>query len=292
MEPTIRDIPLVRCPSCARFRIRGRWRESEASRALTAYLRDAIIEDIEIVEAHASMPKRLPKRLHIEGILRADAEYAFAIDIPTVREQCPTCAKQASGYFEGYLQLRGASEEQIAHAREILERHGGRIVAMRTRKDGVDYTVSSNTAIRKTLKELAESYVGSETLSASLHTRDSQTSKEKHRLTGLFRFFGLRKGDPVLYDEQGWVIRAIQKRRVTLRRLGAREERTVAVSESFEALPTYTTEVIACYPSIRILSEEYEPVDAERMGRMPRIGDQVRVVIFDGSYFILGILRA
>ncbi len=290
-ELEIRDEPIRSCVSCDRFFIEGRWSnrlEALLSSIVSAPVRIASIDPADAFEGRA------PRRVSFELIVMLDSEeHVVSIDLPVENTQCPDCVKKRSHYFEGYLQLRGGTREQWDEARALLESNRGYIKEERAVKEGIDLKVSSNRAIIATLKDLAQRYIGSSRTSSSLHTRDHQTSKEKHRVTGLFRFSGLRKGDVIDRDGSLFVLEKTKGSLCELRSLAdGRTTITMALEELEDSvrIEPFETSVIATRPHLTILSESYADVEAvNRSSGDPAPGDTVRAVSSNGFYAVLSI---
>ena len=284
----VKDQPIRSCVSCDRFFVGGRW-----SKDLDRLVSSLVSEPVRVlsVDPEDAFSGRAPKRVSFELAVSFDGEEHVAIiDLPVENTQCSECLKRRSHYFEGFLQLRSGSEDEYDVARSILEANRGYVKEEVRIKDGVDLKVSSNRAIIATLKELDKRFVGTSSTSSSLHTRDHQTSKEKYRVTGLFRFSKVRKGDVIVVDEP---VRVEKVKGSQLECRSIRDPKTtlmvdITTAESAERLEPFSSRVIATRPELRILSESFSDVSAlDLSGRSLEPDDEVRAVGFRGFYAVL-----
>lgn len=288
-ELEIKDEPIRACVSCDRFFISGRW-----SNRLERLLSGIVSAPVRILSIHPedAFEGRAPRRVTFELAVVLDSEeHVVSIDLPVENTQCPECVKKRSHYFEGYLQLRGGSRREWDEARALLESNRGYVKEEVALKDGVDFKVSSNRAIIATLKDLNQRFVGSAHTSASLHTRDQQTSKEKHRVTGLFRFSKVRKGDVFAHDGTLFVLEKTKGSLCEVRSLADGRTTITMPLEELEdhvRVEPFETTVIATRPRVMILSESYVDVEAvNHSSRELEPEDTVRAVGSSGFYAII-----
>lgn len=93
-------------------------------------------------------------------------------------------------YFEGVLQLRNPSEEALRFIDNQITKEEGNVWVAKTEKHktGIDLYVSSNKFLLNLGKKLKKSFKGGElVVTGRLHSRDRVTSKDKYRMTVLFR---------------------------------------------------------------------------------------------------------
>ena len=104
-------------------------------------------------------------------------------------------------YFEGILQLRNCTDEVINFVRNLsLKSPTAYISKEEGTKNGVDFYLSDNKFLHSLGKKLRESFTGELKSSASLHTKDRQSSKDLYRLTILFKQLHFKKDDVMLYQ--------------------------------------------------------------------------------------------
>lgn len=103
-------------------------------------------------------------------------------------------------YFQGVLQLRNCSKDIVDFVKEKtekVEREDIYISRIEKSKNGVDLYFTSNKFLRKIGKILKEKFGGNLKESEKLFSRNKQTGKNIYRLTVLFRYCPVKKGDIV-----------------------------------------------------------------------------------------------
>src|SRR3989344_5768780 len=104
-------------------------------------------------------------------------------------------------YFGGMLQLRGCSDEVITFARHQALKHPSAYISKEVSlPEGVDFYCSDNKFLRTLGKKLQESFTGEMKITATLHTKNRQSSKDLYRLTVLFRQSNFKKRDVLVYQ--------------------------------------------------------------------------------------------
>ena len=120
--------------------------------------------------------------------------------------------EKPANYFEGILQLRDVSQEVIDFVEENCMMQGPRMVSkVKKVKNGFDFYIQSNKYLTKLGKLIRSNFDGELTKSASLHTKDKQSSKELYRLTILFREANFSKGDIITVKGERYQIIGISK---------------------------------------------------------------------------------
>jgi NMD protein affecting ribosome stability and mRNA decay len=104
-----------------------------------------------------------------------------------------------SNYFQGTLQLRNCSEKVLDYVERRMSEDNIGVAKRDFHKNGVDFKVSSNKFLMKLNNELPRVFVGKCTLTSRLFSKDSQTSREVHRMTLLFEEYCFKVGDVVEY---------------------------------------------------------------------------------------------
>lgn len=93
-----------------------------------------------------------------------------------------------SNYYEAIIQVRPKKQEVIDYIEDQIRKRNDVFISKRDElKTGTDFYISSQKFVKALSRKLKSSFKGKVTMSYTLHTRDRQTSKEKHRATLLFR---------------------------------------------------------------------------------------------------------
>lgn len=99
-------------------------------------------------------------------------------------------------YYEAIIQLRPFNEEVYKFIdKKIKERGNVFIAKIIYQKTGIDIYISSNKFAQSLGKKLKQTFKGELKISTKLFSRDRQTSKEKHRVTILFRLLPTEQED-------------------------------------------------------------------------------------------------
>ena len=120
---------------------------------------------------------------------------------------------KADNYFEGILQLRDIEDEVIEYATgECKKRSIFMIAKIKAYKNGIDLFMQSNKFLKTLGKKLSSKFNGELTISAKLHTRDKQTSKDLYRITTLFRQCQIKKGDLIIVKGDEYKVVGVTKK--------------------------------------------------------------------------------
>ena len=117
-------------------------------------------------------------------------------------------------YFQGILQLRNCSKETIQFVKDETEKVGRADVYISREvkaKNGVDLYFTSNKFLRKIGKRLKNELGGDLKENEKLFSRDKQSGKNIYRLTVLFRYYPLKKGDTVTVRGKDYQVMFIGK---------------------------------------------------------------------------------
>ena len=131
-------------------------------------------------------------------------------------------------YFQGILQLRNCSKEVINFVKEETEkvnRPDIYISRIEKSKNGVDLYFTSNKFLRKIGKILKEKFGGDLKESEKLFSRNNQTGKNIYRLTVLFRYYPLKKGDLIKVNGKEYKVMFIGKNIQATEVLGGKKVR-------------------------------------------------------------------
>ncbi len=91
-------------------------------------------------------------------------------------------------YFEAIIQLRPPTDEVFDFImKQLKKREEVFISKIEEFKFGIDIYISSQKFARSLAKKIKDNFKGEMKISASIHSRDRQSSKERHRITVLYR---------------------------------------------------------------------------------------------------------
>jgi NMD protein affecting ribosome stability and mRNA decay len=293
MEIEVREMPLVRCHACGRVLIEGRWSRARGMAAIQSYVDKAVKgHDAELtgIIPEGAIEKKMPRKITlIVSIEGADEQDEIEIPVSAKNKLCDVCSKSEGQYFEGYLQLRNATPEQIEYAkRKILQK--GAIKKETVKDSSADFTVSSNKAIVHATREIAKKYSGIHNITTTLHTKDKQSSKEVHRVTGLFRFIDISKGDIVLLEAKHYYVLGIDKKAINLALLSKKNLKRAIPLESYASLQKvapFDTTILREKPVIMILDENYQPHPAFVFGKLQKHSKNPKAIRTDEGLFII-----
>jgi len=162
-------------------------------------------------------------------------------------------------YFEGILQLRNPTreiEDFVAHELANKAPHVW-VSKVKRLKNGADYYISSNKALKALGKKLDEKFSGDLVASRKLHSTDRQTGKQVYRGVILFKCSEFQ-GDKVFLLGQN-VIRVKRKLR---NRLYATDLETGKDSFfepknlTLRELPVAITQIVQLRPMLQVLHPE------------------------------------
>ncbi|MBT5021498.1 hypothetical protein HOK51_05220 [Candidatus Woesearchaeota archaeon] len=128
---------------------------------------------------------------------------------------CARCSKKDSTYFEGILQLRDVSQEIIDFVQADLkekEAKGVFISKFVPLKNGMDFFLTSQRYLRNLGNRLTKKFNGTLKFSATLFTRNKETSKDVYRLSVLFRERKYKVGEIIEQNEKKIKIKYVGKR--------------------------------------------------------------------------------
>jgi len=111
---------------------------------------------------------------------------------------CPKCSKRGTQYFEGILQLRDMTpeiENFVVMDLAAAEFEGVHIAKQLKKNKYWDVWVTDKRYLRRLGKKLQKHFTGQLTESATLHTRDKQSSKDLFRLNVMFKPTTFKIGD-------------------------------------------------------------------------------------------------
>lgn len=192
-----------------------------------------------------------------------------------------------SQYFEGILQVRNPKEKVLDYIYDTIEKNSDRVYVAKVEevRGGIDLYLSSNKFLVKLAKMLEKNIGGEVKISARLHTRDHQKSRDLHRVTALFRCPDYTKGDVVMAD--GKLIRVTRLgKNIKGQDLRSGKPATFRPGDDIQILEKHKTRVSKVYPRPEVLHPEtFESVKVENPAELA-LGQNVKVVISEGKLFL------
>jgi NMD protein affecting ribosome stability and mRNA decay len=226
-HPLMAGVKLVEikiCPVCGKFLFKNKWKDaknpedaiSETIIEKIEFSRGYEIKDIGIAHNLGKIEPKSGRRLEGEAILEITAcsdenkctvteEYFVPFDL--LFTPCGNCGLQGTKYFQGTLQIRSASPELTKKIEEYVKNNSGSgsyINNTEETRDGVDYYMTSNHALKNLGKNIQKKFGGEIEVSPRLQGRDGLESKDLYRLSVLLRFSDVSPGDFV--EHQGRII--------------------------------------------------------------------------------------
>jgi len=167
MNPPVkeREIKLKVCSTCGRIFV-GYWTEFDLSK-IAKWIENhlKISNDVEkplvTVTLGPETEKFIPYRGVLTGVVEGTPiEYRFGGEVKKIYEQCPFCARQAGGYYEAVMQLRGSRWEELY--RDVIayiskERDPKAFIVKEIpRRKGIDIFVGSKKVAEKIARKLKQ----------------------------------------------------------------------------------------------------------------------------------------
>ena len=289
MEFEFKPLIVERCVGCKRFFFKGRMVKSSLKSIVKNHFSDLKIKSVVFDKDYDSLNK-LPKKINAKiFFLKDDEEFFFDFVFSSKNFLCKDCQKKKSNYFEATLQLRNIPNNNIINTvKSFINELDDVVKEEKHFKNGVDFKITSNKNLKKILKFLEKNFLGTTKISSKLHTKDHMTQKEKHRLTGLFSFFKFQKDDVIVFENNVYLVKGIQKNNVVLFNLKNKSSLNVKSSslKNFIKLVPFETVVVKTKPEIFILNEEFQDVKANSIVNVKN-NDKVLAVNFKEEYFII-----
>ncbi len=304
------DMAIEICAHCSSVHVGGKWVENEqpeeeiiAEKIIQESVPDEDAKDIVLkIEPVNQKGSTLEILVKARGIVReVTVKREFALNIKINRNACPECSKQASGYYEAVLQLRGDKRfldpNEIKRAERIIEKLLEKLfpknrmayLAQRVEiKEGIDYYFGSYKAARKVSNALKQQMGGLIGESPRLMGRDKTAGKDLYRIWISFRLPFFNKGDFITHLEHVGMVTDINGKRIIIQDLETMDKLSVSWREysNLEMVArkdeVKTTTVTSRTPNkIQVLHPEtYQPIDLDFLPEFSdmNIGDQVCVV--------------
>ncbi|MBF4469719.1 MAG: hypothetical protein ISP01_09970 [Methanobrevibacter arboriphilus] len=316
------NIEVVVCAHCnAKFE-EGKWKESEIPEEEIIY---RALERSINVDSHISHEK-LAIELEIiqmrgtiaECYIEAEAEIfgeiikqSFESEVRLLRNVCPNCSKQQSGYYESVVQFRAddreLTQDEMDKTDKIVDKTLNNrfykdklayLVQKTKLKEGYDYYIGSYKSGKKIADAIKEEFGGIINESPRLISQDKSTGKGLYRIWILIRLPKFKKGDFVKYNDKYWEIMNIDGKRILIQDLDTFERIPLQWKEYEnieyikEEKNIQTTTLISKSPlNMQILDpDDYTVVDIPIINEYFNefnIGDEVNVIKIENQLYIL-----
>jgi len=187
---SIKELSTKVCLRCRKYLFQNKWLKAHNLDEIIKYIAKSSIK--EKISVKTDIPEHYTKpgiEFDAAAIIKI-RNNDYSVPIKILFTSCDRCSKENTKYFEGNLQLRTTDKEIIMFAEKLLKdaREKGIFVSKREEvKNGIDYYITSKSFIRKLAKELKKRFKGEITETATLFTRNKQTSRDVYRNTFLYK---------------------------------------------------------------------------------------------------------
>jgi len=306
-RPLVKAFKEFKAEACARsgaVKWHGRWHDEEDT---TARLEElfaqqvvpapyAEITDVRVVIDEVPLKEGLKTkgeaRVLVTGRASAKAKpYVEEYDVPyeVLVTVSPKYAKLGTQYFEGTLQVRNETDDSRKFLQEQLARHGIGVAKTNKQRNGMDYYLTSKTAVERVALALQARFGGLVKTSAQLFSRNKQTSKEIYRVNALIELPPFGKGDVVRAGKQLLFIVEPGKRIKFWDPRKGKYQFHEYKDVRWEKLPVFETTVATTHPVLAVIHPEtFQSIrvwNAAPQEREP--GEKVRVTIDGAKPFIV-----
>ncbi|MDK2849414.1 MAG: ribosomal export protein [Candidatus Woesearchaeota archaeon] len=209
----------------------------------------------------------------------------WQIELDVEKFVCPLCSKKASKYFEGILQVLTFNEDVINYIEKLLEKENIPVSNKKQTKKGFEYYLIDKNKLKSIGNKLVEQFGGFVKESASLHTRDRQTSKDVYRLNLAYKPLKIKKGDVFFYNDTIYKMLTPGKTNKVLDLFTLKETRIK--NDKYIKIPKIKARVVSKRP-LKVLDEEYQLIAVKNpLGKNVKLNSKVNIIEFDGEYFIV-----
>ncbi|MBT4540212.1 hypothetical protein HOC35_01745 [Candidatus Woesearchaeota archaeon] len=190
---------------------------------------------------------------------------------------CDNCSRGKTNYFEGRIQLRNKKNNQFEKAVDYIRSEIKKAKTVFISKEdeiktGIDFYSTSQKFIQPLGQQLQKKFGGELKITSTLHTRDTQTSKNLYRVDVLLRLTEFNVGDILKINNKLVLVKAISGKKVvgvdlTKNNKNAtenytnKEYETVATTENYKEV-----NVVKRKPQLEVLNpEDYQAVKVENI---------------------------
>jgi nonsense-mediated mRNA decay protein 3 len=269
---------------------------------------DELKVELEIIQMRGTIAE-----CHIEAQIKIFEQLlnqSFNSRVRLIKNVCPNCSKQQSGYYESVIQFR-ADDRELTHEeiektdKIVVKTLNNRfcidklayLVQKAKLKEGNDYYIGSYKSGKKVVEAIQEEFGGIIKESPRLISQDKSTGKGLYRIWISIRLSKFKKRDFVRYDDKDYEIVAIDGKRILIKELATLEKIPLQWKEytSIKYLKSYediqSTTITSISPSIiQILDpDDYSVVDIEMKKSFEKfnIGDEIKVMKIENNLYPL-----
>ncbi|MEA4957938.1 hypothetical protein SDC9_21185 [bioreactor metagenome] len=317
-----KNIEITICAHCnAKFE-EGKWEESEIPEDEIIYraLERSIIIDPHIDEKNLEIELEIVQmrgtiaECYIEAeakLFGATIKQSFESEVRLIKNVCPSCSKQQSGYYESVIQLRADHRELTIDEKKEADNILNKTLNSRFEKDklaylvqksklkeGYDYYIGSYKSAKKVVDAIKKEFGGIVKESPRLISQDKSTGKGLYRIWILIRLPEFKKRDFIKYKDEYWQILNIDGKRtlilnlITLKSFPLQWKEYENVELIKEETDIQITTLISKSPSnIQILDpEDYSvvdiPITKESFNEF-NIGDEINTIKIENQLYII-----
>lgn len=191
-----------------------------------------------------------------------------------------------SNYFQGIMQLRLPTQNIIDYILDNLDKDNQKISKLVELKNGADLYFVDKRYMKSLSVKVQKEFGGLMKESATLHTRDSQTSKELYRLTILIKFTEYRKNDIIEFDNNLYYVLSFAKKLVAYNFAKKKKEK-ISYPENFKIIPKIKSVIISLEP-LQTMDENYQPMETINLfDKKIKQNKQVNTIIHDNIAYII-----
>ncbi len=236
--------------------------------------------------AFEELDKEFVVNLEINAVAREKSiKDKYELDVKKEKFVCPMCSKKVSKYFEGILQVLTHDEQILRCVEKLLEKEKIPVNQKKMTRNGFEYYVIDKTKIKRIGNKLVELFGGFIKESASMHTKDRQTSKEVYRLNISYKPLKIKKGEVFFYNSKVYKLLTPGKTNKVLDIFNLKETRIK--NGKYIKLLKQKARVVSKRP-LKVLSEKCQLITVRNpMNKEIKLNSIVKIVEFDGEYFIV-----
>jgi nonsense-mediated mRNA decay protein 3 len=224
-------------------------------------------------------------------------EEQFDIPLKLTFTICDKCTKGQTNYFEGRIQLRNKNNTSYPKAvgfvrNEINKAKTVFITKEAEIKTGVDFFVTSQKFIQPLGKQLQKKFGGELKVTSSLHTRDTQSSKDLYRVDVLLRLTEFNIGDVIEINNKLLLVRSISGKKVIGVDLKTENKNATEnyTNKEYEVIATTKdykeVSVVKRKPELQVIDpEDYQSIKIENSKSVKTKKDLINVVIIEGKVY-------